>query len=249
LRGERKCSILHPTTLVYWLDHEACVRVLISIIYLLPFIDRQKRTSSPPPRRPLRCSKSSNSSTKTSIATASPPSPSAIETTRSRSRYSQLFRSELRFPLLSSTLRREGLIARFALFVQYVFSQIDSSPPDVQDWHVPTPLLDLKKLQEPNWDLTMTKARSSPSPFSFPLYRHLCPSRKANPVSSPSCAPAQVVSYIDGIRHVKKIAECADATPHFTRVCIQHLLYYQGCMLLDIFQSVPCPFNPSMTCR
>ena len=35
---------------------------------------------------------------------------------------------------------------------------------------------------------------------------------------------AQVVKYIDGVRHVKKIAECADATSTFTRICIEHLL-------------------------
>ncbi|KAL7416866.1 nitrogen permease regulator 2-domain-containing protein [Mrakia frigida] len=76
------------------------------------------------------------------------------------------------------------------------------NPPKVEDWHVPLPLIDLAKMREPNWDLTMDK----------------------------------VVKYIDGVRHIKKIAECADATSTFTRICIEHLLYYQGAMLLDIFQ-------------
>ncbi|WVW82089.1 hypothetical protein I302_104094 [Kwoniella bestiolae CBS 10118] len=47
---------------------------------------------------------------------------------------------------------------------------------------------------------------------------------------------ARVAQYIDGINHVKKIAELADADEALTRETLKHMLYYQVVMMIDIFQ-------------
>ncbi|WWD09207.1 hypothetical protein V865_007329 [Kwoniella europaea PYCC6329] len=47
---------------------------------------------------------------------------------------------------------------------------------------------------------------------------------------------ARVSQYIDGINHVKKIAELADADEALTRETLKHMLYYQVVMMIDIFQ-------------
>lgn len=47
---------------------------------------------------------------------------------------------------------------------------------------------------------------------------------------------AAVYPYINGINHVKRIAQLADADLELTRQCMEHLLYY-GCILtVDVFQ-------------
>ncbi|WWC86053.1 uncharacterized protein L201_000924 [Kwoniella dendrophila CBS 6074] len=47
---------------------------------------------------------------------------------------------------------------------------------------------------------------------------------------------ARVSQYIDGINHVKKIAELADADEALTRETLKHMLYYQVVMMIDVFQ-------------
>ncbi|WWC58393.1 uncharacterized protein I303_100933 [Kwoniella dejecticola CBS 10117] len=47
---------------------------------------------------------------------------------------------------------------------------------------------------------------------------------------------ARVSQHIDGIHHVKKIAELADADEALTRETLKHMLYYQVVMMIDIFQ-------------
>lgn len=46
----------------------------------------------------------------------------------------------------------------------------------------------------------------------------------------------KVASLINGVFHVKRIAELANVKPEWTRQCMEHLLYY-GCIIMtDIFQ-------------
>ncbi|EIN07227.1 nitrogen permease regulator 2 [Punctularia strigosozonata HHB-11173 SS5] len=76
------------------------------------------------------------------------------------------------------------------------------NPPTVRDWAVPIALIDLRKRQQPNWDLTVVK----------------------------------VCQYIDGVNHVKRIADLADCDLDLARQAISHLLYYQVVMMIDVFQ-------------
>lgn len=47
---------------------------------------------------------------------------------------------------------------------------------------------------------------------------------------------ARVLPFVDGVNHVKRIAQLADADLELTRQCIEHLLYYGCVMTLDTFQ-------------
>ncbi|KAL9934779.1 hypothetical protein V8E36_006554 [Tilletia maclaganii] len=47
---------------------------------------------------------------------------------------------------------------------------------------------------------------------------------------------AKIFRFIDGVNHVKKIAELADADLGLTRQCMEHLLYYECIIMIDLFQ-------------
>ncbi|GHJ86165.1 hypothetical protein NliqN6_2567 [Naganishia liquefaciens] len=46
----------------------------------------------------------------------------------------------------------------------------------------------------------------------------------------------RVSEHINGVNHVSRIAELADADIDCVRLCVQHFLYYQVIMMIDIFQ-------------
>ncbi|GAA5919938.1 hypothetical protein JCM1841_000055 [Sporobolomyces salmonicolor] len=46
----------------------------------------------------------------------------------------------------------------------------------------------------------------------------------------------KVCSFIDGVNHVKRIAELAEVDLYLARMCIQHLVYYNAVILVDLFQ-------------
>ncbi|PWN50339.1 NPR2-domain-containing protein [Violaceomyces palustris] len=46
----------------------------------------------------------------------------------------------------------------------------------------------------------------------------------------------RVLPFIDGVNHVKRIAQLADADLGLTRACMEHLFYYNSIMIVDIFQ-------------
>ncbi|KAI9478371.1 MAG: nitrogen permease regulator 2 [Benjaminiella poitrasii] len=76
------------------------------------------------------------------------------------------------------------------------------NPQTVYDYHVPVCTVDMKKMMNSNWDITVQK----------------------------------VASLINGIYHVKRIAELANVKPEWARQSIEHMMYY-GCIILtDIFQ-------------
>ncbi|EIW65977.1 hypothetical protein TREMEDRAFT_70382 [Tremella mesenterica DSM 1558] len=59
---------------------------------------------------------------------------------------------------------------------------------------------------------------------------------------------ARVSEFIDGVNHVRKIAQLANADPALTRETIRHMLFYQVVMLVDIFQfSNSYTLKPSIT--
>ena len=64
------------------------------------------------------------------------------------------------------------------------------SPPKVNSWDVPVPLIDIANRVEPNWDLTMRK----------------------------------VVPYINGVDHVKKIAQKAEADIDLVKECMAQVM-------------------------
>ncbi|ORX35598.1 nitrogen permease regulator 2-domain-containing protein [Kockovaella imperatae] len=47
---------------------------------------------------------------------------------------------------------------------------------------------------------------------------------------------SRVAEHIDGVNHVKRIAELADADIALTRETLRHMLFYQVVMMIDIFQ-------------
>ncbi|EPQ32193.1 uncharacterized protein PFL1_00390 [Pseudozyma flocculosa PF-1] len=47
---------------------------------------------------------------------------------------------------------------------------------------------------------------------------------------------ARIFPFIDGVNHVKRIAQLADAELGLARSCIEHLLYYGCIIVIDIFQ-------------
>ncbi|GAA5826046.1 hypothetical protein JCM5353_004192 [Sporobolomyces roseus] len=46
----------------------------------------------------------------------------------------------------------------------------------------------------------------------------------------------KVCSFINGVNHVRKIAELAEVDLYLARMCIQHLVYYNAVILVDLFQ-------------
>ncbi|GAA5913180.1 hypothetical protein JCM6882_005810 [Rhodosporidiobolus microsporus] len=45
-----------------------------------------------------------------------------------------------------------------------------------------------------------------------------------------------ICSFIDGVNHVKRIAELAEVDLYLARQCIQHLVYYNAVIMVDLFQ-------------
>ncbi|KAI9337637.1 nitrogen permease regulator 2 [Pilaira anomala] len=76
------------------------------------------------------------------------------------------------------------------------------NPRTVYDYQVPVCTVDVKKMMNPNWDITVQK----------------------------------VASLINGIHHVKRIAELANVKGEWARQSMEHMMYY-GCIIMtDIFQ-------------
>lgn len=46
----------------------------------------------------------------------------------------------------------------------------------------------------------------------------------------------RILPFIDGVNHVKRIAQLADADLSLTRACLEHLIYYGCIIVVDIFQ-------------
>lgn len=80
----------------------------------------------------------------------------------------------------------------------------------------------------------------------FPLHLHPPPVKLHHvPISKTDFTPItddswdltllKVISQIDGIRDVRRIAATADVAPHLTRIALQHLLYYDSILMLDLF--------------
>ena len=45
----------------------------------------------------------------------------------------------------------------------------------------------------------------------------------------------KVIEQIDGIKDVRVISATADVAPHLTKIALQHLLYYDSILMLDLF--------------
>lgn len=85
-----------------------------------------------------------------------------------------------------------------------------ANPPPVNDWDVPVSLLDLGKMS----------VGQAPSALG----------------SSWDLTMASIYPFVDGINHVKRISQLADADLELTRQCMEHLLYYGCVLMVDIFQ-------------
>jgi hypothetical protein len=77
----------------------------------------------------------------------------------------------------------------------------------VRDWHVPVPLVNLRRTREQHWDLAVAKViRLLTSKF------HIL------------TTILQICDYIDGVNHVGRIAALADCDTELAREAIAHLL-------------------------
>jgi hypothetical protein len=76
----------------------------------------------------------------------------------------------------------------------------------VEDWHVPVPLIDFNKVKDNNWDITAGRVRVSRLLGGLVLILR------------------QVSEHINGVNHVSRIAELADADIDCVRLCVQHFL-------------------------
>lgn len=85
-----------------------------------------------------------------------------------------------------------------------------ANPPPVNDWDVPISLLNLGR------------DRSAPGGIDWS--------------SDWDLTMASVYPYVNGINHVKRIAQLADADLELTRQCMEHLLYYGCIIMVDVFQ-------------
>lgn len=85
-----------------------------------------------------------------------------------------------------------------------------ANPPPVRDWDVPVSLLDLGR----------NRAGTGGIYWS----------------SSWDLTMAAVYPFINGINHIKRISQLADADLELTRQCMEHLLYYGCILMIDIFQ-------------
>lgn len=61
-------------------------------------------------------------------------------------------------------------------------------------------------------------------------------SRRTSDSATWDLTMARVYPWIDGINHVKRISQLADADLELTRQCMEHLLYYGCILMVDVFQ-------------
>ena len=92
----------------------------------------------------------------------------------------------------------------------------------MHDWHVPVALIDFQKLKDANWDITASKV--SIKGVWMRLFSDES-TRSHELMETDATAVLQICQYIDGVQHVERIAQLADADLDSVRSCIQHFLY------------------------
>jgi hypothetical protein len=80
----------------------------------------------------------------------------------------------------------------------------------VEDWHVPVPLIDFNKVKDDNWDITAQRVSVAAMQRSV--------------VRPDVNRYRQVSEHINGVNHVHRIAELAEADVDCVRLCVQHFL-------------------------
>lgn len=84
------------------------------------------------------------------------------------------------------------------------------NPPQIHNWDVPIAIAPLETKKHPSWDVTLFKVSSrrcgQPSRWlRLALFKQIC-------------------SFINGVNHVKRIAELAEVDLYLARLSIQHLV-------------------------
>ena len=82
-----------------------------------------------------------------------------------------------------------------------------ANPREVMIWDVPIAVTGLEAMKNGSWDVTLFKVGQTSHWKDWRLIRW-----------------SQVCTFIDGINHVKRIAELAEVDLTLARLCIQHLL-------------------------
>ncbi|SCV69045.1 BQ2448_2065 [Microbotryum intermedium] len=112
--------------------------------------------------------------------------------------------------------------------LELFLSPFYANPKPIKNSDVPLAVCALEQMKHPSWDVTLYKVRS-PVPSPFPPWDSL------TRFSSLPCSP-QICSFINGINHVKGIAELAQVDLHLARLSIQHLAFYGAVIIVDLFQ-------------
>jgi len=81
--------------------------------------------------------------------------------------------------------------------------------------------------------LPSMKLLDFPEPHQVPLLVHL---PQPSSIRHWDLALQKVLPFINGINHVKRISQLANARLEITQCCIQHLIYFNYARLIDIFQ-------------
>ncbi|KAK4703250.1 nitrogen permease regulator 2, partial [Phenoliferia sp. Uapishka_3] len=91
-------------------------------------------------------------------------------------------------------------------------------------------------LLETDLDLMLFPFRANPSPIRIWDVPIAVTGLEAMKNGSWDVTLFKVCTFIDGVNHVKRIAELAEVDLNLARLCIQHLLFYSAIILVDVFQ-------------
>lgn len=100
--------------------------------------------------------------------------------------------------------------------LELFLSPFYANPQKINNWDVPVAIAPLETMKRRDWDVTLYKVSIEPrkdglfviQPRVYLLTRF-----------------PQICSFINGVNHVRKIAELAEVDLHLARQSIQHLVY------------------------
>ncbi|SCZ96574.1 BZ3500_MvSof-1268-A1-R1_Chr4-4g07440 [Microbotryum saponariae] len=108
--------------------------------------------------------------------------------------------------------------------LELFLSPFYANPKPIKNSDVPLAVCALEQMKHPSWDVTLYKVRAS---LLLPIPPEL---------TRLAVHPPQICSFINGINHVKSIAELAQVDLHLARLSIQHLVFYGAVIIVDLFQ-------------
>lgn len=92
-----------------------------------------------------------------------------------------------------------------------------ANPPDVKIWDVPLAVANIEQMKSYSWDVTLFKVSEG-------LESRKSQDSELRKSATDRFTLAQICSFIDGVNHVKRVAELAEVDLYLARQCIQHLV-------------------------